>query len=194
MRAGEGSWIDFGASRVRTVRVRALRVKQTWAIIAPMTASVATIVPATRADAAGVIDLIGRIFVEYGWIWDPATEVPDLIRWTGYEPPHGAFFVVRHAGRVVGSVGVDQTGEGTAELHRLYLDAAMRGRGLGDALVGTILDWCRGHDIRRVVLWSDTRFEHAHRLYLRHGFRQTGERLLPEDVNQTREYRFERPV
>ena len=52
--------------------------------------------PATRADAPGVIDLIGRVFVEYGWIWDSANEVPDLIRWTPhYEPPEGAFFVVR---------------------------------------------------------------------------------------------------
>ena len=44
------------------------------------------------------------------------------------------------------------------------------------------------------MLWSDTRFTHAHRLYLRTGFRQTGERELPEDINQTREYSFERAV
>ena len=153
------------------------------------------IAPATSADAPGVIDLIGRVFVEYGWIWEPATEVPDLLRWTPhYEPPHGAFFVVREGERIVGSVGVDRVSDGTAELHRLYLDAEMRGRGLGEALVNTILDWCRTHGVARLVLWSDTRFTHAHRLYLRTGFRQTGERELPEDVNQTREYSFERAV
>ena len=150
---------------------------------------------ATRADAPGVIDLIGRVFVEYGWIWEPATEVPDLLRWTPhYEPPHGAFFVVREGERIVGSVGVNRVGDGTAELHRLYLDPALRGRGLGEALVNTILDWCRTHGVPRLVLWSDTRFMHAHRLYLRTGFRQTGERELPEDINQTREYSFERAV
>ena len=153
------------------------------------------ITPATRADARGVIDLIGRVFAEYGWIWNPATEVPDLLRWTPhYEPPHGAFFVVRQPDRIVGSVGVDRVDGNTAELHRLYLEPSVRGRGLGDALVETVLDWCRGNGITRVVLWSDTRFEHAHRLYLRRGFRQTGERELPEDVNQTREYGFERDV
>jgi putative acetyltransferase len=161
-----------------------------WAIIGGV-----VIVPATRADAPGVIDLIGRVFVEYGWIWEPATEVPDLLRWTPhYEAPHGAFFVVRERERVVGSVGVDRAGADTAELHRLYLDPHVRGRGLGDALVETIVDWCRIHGVRRLMLWSDTRFEHAHRLYARHGFRQTGERELPEDVNQTREYHFERAV
>jgi putative acetyltransferase len=156
---------------------------------------VSVITRATRADAAGVIDLIGRVFVEYGWIWEPAAEVPDLLRWTPhYEPPHGAFFVVREGERIVGSVGVDRVGDGTAELHRLYLDPAMRGRGLGEALVNTIVDWCRTHGAARLVLWSDTRFTHAHRLYLRTGFRQTGERELPEDINQTREYSFERAV
>lgn len=150
---------------------------------------------ASRADAPGVIDLIGRVFVEYGWIWEPAIEVPDLLRWTPhYEPPHGAFFVVREGERIAGSVGVDRTDDATAELHRLYLDPALRGRGLGNALVETVLGWCRDSGVPRLVLWSDTRFAHAHRLYLRHGFRQTGERVLPEDINQTREYHFERAV
>lgn len=154
-----------------------------------------TIVPASRADVPGVIDLIGRVFVEYGWIWDPGTEVPDLLRWAPhYEPPNGAFFVIRHAERVVGSVGVDRVDGDTAELHRLYLDPSVRGRGFGDALVDTILDWCRTHGIGRLVLWSDTRFEHAHLLYRRKGFRQTGERVLPDDINQSREYHFERVV
>jgi putative acetyltransferase len=153
------------------------------------------IVAATRADAPGVIALIQRVFVEYGWIWDEATEVPDLLRWSPhYEPPHGAFYVIRRDGQVVGSAGVDRPAPATAELHRLYLDPGVRGRGLGDALVETIVAWCRAQGLPRLVLWSDTRFTHAHRLYLRHGFRQTGERVLPQDVNQSREYHFERDV
>jgi putative acetyltransferase len=95
---------------------------------------------------------------------------------------------------VAGSVGVDRVDAGTAELHRLYLAPGLRGRGFGEALVETILAWCRAHGVSRLVLWSDTRFEHAHRLYLRKGFRRTGERVLPEDVNLTREYHFEREV
>jgi putative acetyltransferase len=153
------------------------------------------IVPATRADAPGVIELIGRVFAEYGWIWDPAVEVPDLLRWAPhYEPPHGAFFVIRDGARIVGSAGVDRLDRTSAELHRLYLDPALRGRGFGDGLVDAVLGWCRDQGVTHLVLWSDTRFEHAHRLYLRHGFRRTGERVLPEDVNQSREYRFERAV
>lgn len=151
--------------------------------------------PADRRDAGGVIDLIGRVFREYGWIFVPSVELPDLRAFERhYEPPRGAFFVVRHAGRVVGSAGVERLDDATAELHRLYLDAHLRGRGTGRALVEQVLDWCRQNAITHLVLWSDTRFDQAHRLYLRMGFAQTSERTLPEDLNQTREYRFERPV
>ena len=111
-----------------------------------------------------------------------------------YEPPRGAFYVVRHDGRVVGSVGVERLDDATAELHRLYLDAHLRGRGTGRVLVEQVLAWCRENAITHLVLWSGTRFDQAHRLYLRMGFAQTGERRLPEDISQTREFRFERAV
>jgi len=152
--------------------------------------------PATRDDARGVIDLIGRVYAEYGFVYDPRVEVPDLLRFEEhYEAPRGAFFVVREEDLIVGSVGVERVDGETAELHRLYLDAQLRGRGTGRALVQAALAWCRSErGITRLILWSDTRFDQAHRLYTRMGFRQTGERTLPDDLNQTREYGYERPV
>jgi putative acetyltransferase len=150
---------------------------------------------ATGADAAGVIALIGRVFAEYAFVYDPAVEVPDLSRFEHhYQPPHGAFYVVRQGGLIVGSVGVERLDGNTAELHRLYLDAELRGRRIGRALVEMVLDWCRAERISRLTLWSDTRFDQAHRLYARMGFLQTGERELPDDLNATREYGFERIV
>lgn len=151
--------------------------------------------PADARDAPGVIRLIGRVFAEYGFVFDPAQEVPDLLAFDRhYAPPGGGFFVVRHGGEVVGSVGVERLDATTAELHRLYLDASLRGRGLGRALGEAILAWCRREAIARLVLWSDTRFDRAHALYERMGFAQTGERTIPDDVNDTREFRYERPV
>lgn len=151
--------------------------------------------PAASTDAPGVIDLIGRVYLEYGFVYTPEVEVPDLVRFDQhYASPRGAFFVVREGDAVVGSVGVERLDDGRAELHRLYLDSRLRGRGTGRALVETALDWCRAKKIARMILWSDTRFDQAHRLYERMGFRQTGERVLPEDLNQTREYGFERAV
>lgn len=157
--------------------------------------AVLAVLAATRADAVEVIALIGRVYAEYGLIFDAPTEVPDLLAFAAhYTPPHGAFFVIRQNGRVVGSVGVERVDAETAELHRLYLDADLRGRGTGRALVETVLDWCRARAVPRLFLWSDTQFDRAHRLYTRMGFQRTGERTLPNDVNQTREYRFDRRV
>ncbi len=154
-----------------------------------------TVRPAAIGDAPGVVDLIGRVYLEYGFVYVPEVEVPDLLRFDQhYTPPRGAFFVVREGKVVVGSVGVERLDETSAELHRLYLEARLRGRGTGRALVEAALDWCRAEKIPRMILWSDTRFDQAHRLYQRMGFRRMGERVLPDDPNQTREYGFERPV
>jgi len=152
-------------------------------------------IAATRANVPDVIALLARIWEEYGFIWEPETEFPDLFRFDEhYAPPHGAFWVVRDAGQLVGSIGVERVDATTAEIHRLYLDAHLRGRGLGRALVEEVLAWCREEAITRLVLWSDTRFEHSHRLYERMGFTRLGVRTVPGDINASREYRFERDV
>jgi GNAT superfamily N-acetyltransferase len=150
---------------------------------------------ATAADAPGIVALIGRVYDEYGFVYEPGVEWPDLFDFDAhYAPPRGGFFVVRAGDVIVGSAGVERLDERRAELHRLYLDAGQRGRGTGRALTETALAWCRERGIAEIILWSDTRFDLAHRLYTRMGFRLTGERTLPDDPNQTREYRFERQV
>jgi GNAT superfamily N-acetyltransferase len=151
--------------------------------------------PARAADAPAVIALIGRVFAEYGFSWDPSTEVPDLFDLERrYGGDAGAFWIARLHGEVVGSVGVERLPDGHAELHRLYLDATLRGRGVGRALVEAVLGWCRAAGIGRLTLWSDTRFDRAHRLYEGMGFKKTGERELPDDPNDTREFGYERAV
>jgi GNAT superfamily N-acetyltransferase len=150
---------------------------------------------ARPADAPAVIALIARVFAEYGFSWDPAVEVPDLFDLDRhYGEARGAFWVARLDGQVVGSVGVERLAEGRAELHRLYLDAGLRGRGVGRALVEVVFDWCRAGGISQLVLWSDTRFDRAHRLYEGMGFTRSGERALANDPNDTREFGYERRV
>jgi putative acetyltransferase len=153
-------------------------------------------IPATRADAPDVLALLARIWREYNFVWAPEIEFPDLFAFdTYYAAPRGAFWVVRdEAGRVVGCVGVDRVDVRIAEIHRVYLDAHLRGRGLGRLLVETALAWARRHGFTRLVLWSDTRFTQSHRLYDRMGFTRLDERTVPNDPNDSREYRFERDL
>ena len=153
-------------------------------------------VPATGRAAADVIVLLARIWEEYRFVWNPELEFPDLFTFDAhYVPPRGAFWVIPdELGRVVGSIGVQRVDASTAEIRRLYLDAHLRGRGLGRALVEEVLAWCREQGISRLVLWSDTRFEHSHRLYERMGFVRLGQRTVENDPNDSREYRYERDV
>ena len=51
----------------------------------------------------------------------------------------------------------------------------------------------REHGAWRIELWSDTRFEDAHRLYERLGYVKSGNRKL-DDVNDTVEFRYERDL
>src|SRR5438552_155816 len=139
--------------------------------------------PAGPMDVEGVVALIGRVFVEYGWVFYPAQELPDLFAFEQhYEAPRGAFWVVRRDGRVVGSVGVERVDDTTAELHRLYLDVGLRGQRLGRELAESVVAWCAREGVTRLVLWSDTRFDRAHALYERMGFVRSGERALPDEA------------
>lgn len=152
------------------------------------------LVHASVHDVPDVVALIGRVFTEYDLIYVPAGEVPDVLDFDHhYGTPYGAFWIARDGGRVIASVGVELHDHTTAELHRLYVDSEYRGRRLGEALVNVVAAWCREHGVTRLILWSDTRFTHAHALYERLGFTRMGERTTP-DVNQSSEYGYERAV
>jgi GNAT superfamily N-acetyltransferase len=185
-----------GAVRALRLWTRATEVYQSaevcFRLLVRMSDQGFTIVRASAAEVPAVSSLIGRVYDEYGLIFDSAEELPDLLAFTRhYCAPHGIFFVLRNHDSVVGSVGIERLQGHGAEFHRLYLEAALRGRGLGRSLVETGISWCRAEGIRHLLLWTDTRFDRAHRLYERMGFQRTGERAL-HDINQSREYRYER--
>ncbi len=148
-------------------------------------------------SAAEVIELIHRVFDEYGFSWEPEEEFWDLLTDPPafpYVEPRGAIWVMRDpAGQVVGSIAAERLDGPTVELHRLYLDARLRGQGLGRRLFGTAVDWAREQGAWKIELWSDTRFEDAHRLYERLGYVRTDSREL-DDANDTIEFKYERDL
>ncbi len=155
------------------------------------------IVAAGVEQAGEIVELIHRVFDEYGFIWAPEEEFWDLMaegtRFP-YVEPRGAIWAMRDADdEVVGSIAAERLDGPTVELHRLYLDAHLRGRGLGRALIEVAVDWALEQGAWRVELWSDTRFLHAHRLYERMGYVKTDERRL-NDVNETVELKYERDL
>jgi len=137
--------------------------------------------PVADSDRQDLFGLIAVCYADYpGCFVDPHDDLPDLrVPSTSYDRTGGAFWAVEdERGRVCACVAVDFPESGTAELHRLYVRPDQRGMGLGS----------------RIVLWSDTRFVTAHRLYTRLGYVQGEEQRQLADISRSAEYRFEKAL
>jgi ribosomal protein S18 acetylase RimI-like enzyme len=90
-----------------------------------------------------------------------------------YAERRGAFLVLVDEGCVIGAGGIADLGSETAELKRLGILKAYRGRGLGRRMVEGLLVFARWNGYRRVRLKVATPKiqEPAVRLYVRLGFR-----------------------
>lgn len=151
--------------------------------------------PVRDEDAPGVQELIGGCFAEYpGCVLD----LPGIDAWmqtpaTARGGGDGLMWVLDAPGGLLASVALAAHPDGV-ELKSLYVSAPVRRRGYGAALIGLVERAGRERGASRVVLWSDTRFTDAHRLYARLGYRkQPGSRLL-HDPSETREWRFDKEL
>lgn len=88
-------------------------------------------------------------------------------------PPQGVFLVGRYDGGPAGCVGVRRLDARTAEVKRMFVRPAQRGRGGGPVLLGAAEESARSWGAERLVL--DTRLDlvEARALYARQGFRET---------------------
>ena len=158
-----------------------------------MTAPEPTIRPARDADEDGLIALIGGCFAEYpGCVLDVDGEIPELRAIATYFARRdGRFWVAESEGSVTGCIGVAPAPDPTGvELLKLYVDSAMRGRGLGGRLVGVVEEEAAQRGARFIELWTDTRFENAHRLYERLGYGRLPETRDLHDLSDTTEYHY----
>jgi len=135
--------------------------------------------PATDADSQALIDLISRVYDEYGEVMHTAGADSDLLTIeASYADRGGAFIVLEDdTGKVVGSHATSpiDPDSGLLTFRRLYLDRSLRGQNYGNQLMDWAIEWSRDHGYKRVEFWSDTRFVHAHRFFNRLGFTKTGE-------------------
>ena len=112
-------------------------------------------------DLAGVMEIEKASFATP---WSSKTFLNLLRR------PNAALFVAEAApGRIVGYAVVWFAGP-EAELGDLAVEGASRGRGIGSALVGTVLDEAARRDVTEIYLEVRESNEAARRLYERHDF------------------------
>lgn len=116
-----------------------------------------------------------RVFVEeqHG----PADEEPD--RWDA----HALHWIVRHAGRTLGTARVYQPEPGVTKIGRVALLPEGRGRGWGEALMRALLAWCAREGRETVILDAQ---EYAVPFYERLGFRAEGEPFMDAGIPHRR--------
>lgn len=146
--------------------------------------------PVTKQDVSQVIKLIGDVWAEYDCVLDANAEERALLAPDDYfHARNGEFWVVEDAGTIIATVAVMLNNAEIAELKYLYVSQNNRKQGLGKDLTEYAIDFAKSKSSVEMILWSDTRFTKAHRLYEKLGFEKTGMREL-DDMNSSIEYGF----
>ena len=154
--------------------------------------------PGTDADADGFIRLIGDAWAEYpNCVLDVDAEVPELRALaTHFEKAGGALWTAEANGAVFGMIATRplRDDDEAWEIGRMYVAKSARGTGLAHAL----LDRAEAHAVargaKRMVLWTDTRFEAAHRFYEKRGYVRAGSIRILDDISNSLEFRYAKPA
>jgi len=149
---------------------------------------------AVPADSPAIIRLITAAFLEYpGCVMDVEQEEAGLL---APSRAHARFWVLEDQNRIVGCTACrvfeNDGGERVLEVKKVYLAASCRGRGQGRHLILHPETYAAELGIVRLVCWSDTRFETAHRAYESAGYTRTGETRALHDLSRSVEYGFEK--
>ncbi|MEN8150698.1 MAG: GNAT family N-acetyltransferase [Planctomycetota bacterium] len=149
-----------------------------------------TLRPVTNEDSEALLRLVGDCYAEYeGCVVDLEVEERPLL---APADAYDQFWVLEEDGRVVGSVAMVIHDETRVELKKMYLEAGLRGTGRATRLLAAVLYQAVMMAATEVELWSDTRFERAHRFYEREGFLRTGRTRELNDPSGTTEFHFVR--
>lgn len=164
----------------------------------------ARIRPGEDADAEQLIALIGACWALYPGIrMDVDGEMPELRALaTYYARAGGALWVAEDGGAVLGMVAVRPhvapdgavQSSGAWELCRVYVHPSQHGSGLGHALVDVAEEHAITAGAQRFVLWSDTRFDRAHRFYEKRSYVRAGPIRVLQDISQSLEFAYAKPV
>lgn len=122
-------------------------------------------------------------------------EMPELRALDTYYVGHGgALWVAEAAGRIVGMIATKPLDASAWEVCRVYVDPLLHGSGLAHRLLDTAESHAIGRGARRLALWSDTRFDRAHRFYEKRSYVRSGSVRVLHDISNSLEFGYAKPV
>ena len=116
--------------------------------------------------------LNGRLQREYGLEFDVEAMVKsDLSDIHKFHPPDGRFYLARYQNQIAGVGCLKKLASDVAEVQRMYVPPANRGKGIGRAIIYRLIDDARSLGYRQLRLESLKFLDAAHALYHSVGFR-----------------------
>lgn len=130
--------------------------------------------PWEERDRDACVALIGAVLNEYGLVWEPEGADSDVVH-VGAAYQRGEFWVVEDitAGVVVGTGAfyeVEGRGEGVVEIRKMYLNAEVRGLGLGKFLLSALEHRAVDLGYWKSVIETASVLKEACELYARSGY------------------------
>lgn len=123
-------------------------------------------------DSVDARRLIAALDAELGALYPPEQRFGPNFNAEQIEGGRGAFLVARQAGRAVGCGAVRVLDPTTAEVKRMYSEPALRGTGIGRAVLSALEASARASGVERLVLETGVHQHAAIALYTSAGFSQ----------------------
>jgi len=133
---------------------------------------------ADTADIPALVGLLRQLFsIEQDFEPDPDKQARGLALLL--DSSHAQVFVAEQAGRVVGMLSVQvlvSTAQGgpVGLVEDVVVDAACRGRGIGEAMLGRLRQWAVQRGLSRLQLLADRDNGRALAFYRRQGWATSG--------------------
>ena len=146
-------------------------------------------------DGPGIIALIAACWSAYPGVYmDVDGEMPQLRHLaSSYAEQGGALWVAEADRRIVGMIAVRPDGS-SWEICQVYADPSLHGSGLGHVLLSHAESHAIQAGAQRLCLWSDTRFERAHRFYEKRSYVRRGGIRALNDISNSLEFGYAKPV
>lgn len=111
-----------------------------------------------------------------------------------YAGQDGALWVAGTDSEITGMIAVRPLDKTNWEICRVYVEPSLHGSGLGHALLKQAERHAITAGAERLALWSDTRFDRAHRFYEKHSYVRRGPVRVLDDAAHSLEFAYTKPV